>query len=137
MASDAEQAAYVQRLLDGQAVQLAAYKASTQAAIDNLRQSWSEGYEQKLADHRAWLKSLYGDADEPAPTDVVRGQVAGASAAGPAPAPGPGGPGREQPNQLAAELAEVERLKQLPMSAWAEERQRLIRASTSARGLFD
>jgi hypothetical protein len=132
MSSDAEQAAYVQRLLDGQAAQLAAFQASTQAAIDNLRQSWSEGYEQQLADHRAWLKSLYGDTSEGTTQDV--GQGHGASATGPAPAPGPG-PGQPSPYEI--ELQRAQTIRDMPMSEYAARRGELgVHPSTSMDRLF-
>jgi hypothetical protein len=89
--------------------------------------------ERHKAELAALLKGLSGVADEPAPTPDVRQGSQDASSPGEPATPGPIPAG---PNNHAAELAEVERLKQLPMSAWAEERQRLIRASTSARGLF-
>jgi hypothetical protein len=61
------------------------------------------------------------------------GQGQGASATGLAPAPGPG-PG--QPNH-AAELAEAERIRAMPMDQFMAERERLgIRSSTSMTRLF-
>jgi hypothetical protein len=91
------------------------------------------------ADHRAWLESLYDDGtSEGSHTDVARPGSQDASGSGGEPAtPGPVPAG--QPSPRAAFLAEAElaeRIRQTPMSAWAEERQRLIRASTSTRGLF-
>jgi hypothetical protein len=85
---------------------------------------------------RRYLASLAGN-DESPHTDVAsqgqgRQDVSGAEPATAPSAPGPG----QQPTPHAADLAEAQRIRQLPMSAWAEERQRLIRASASNHGMF-
>jgi len=131
----------------------ALYAVGTRAILDDLerqRREWNESYAidstsmdeinrahsermRKLEeDQRAWLtRFINGDADEGAHTDVAQQISQDASGSGGEPAtPGPGSAG--QPNRE-AELAEAERIRSMPMSAWAEERQRLIRAN---RGLF-
>ena len=127
----------------------ALYAVGSRALLDDLerqRREWNESYSldstsmdeinrthsermRELEDQqRAWLASfINGDADE-GTQDV--GPGLGASAPEPAPAP-ERGPGQPDPHE--AELAEAERIRALPMTAWAEERQRLIRAN---RGLF-
>jgi hypothetical protein len=137
---DAEQAAYVQRMLDHRAARLADATAAMQADLDRLRESWAcgaysvAGHEdrmQRMRDDTArYLKGLSCAADEPAPIDVAGGHR---DRSGPSPA---SRQGPRQPDPHAAALAEAARLKSLSLTAYAEERQRLIRASTSARGLF-
>jgi len=87
-------------------------------------------------DHKAWLAgylaSLYGDDDESPTQDVGQGQD-GASATGWSSPAGPSGPGPGRPNPHAAELEEAERIRDMPMSEYAAERQRLIRPN---QGMF-
>ncbi len=134
--------ALVQSMLDLADHKLDRATAEMSAELDLYRDDWStrtaemmraheDRVRQMRNDQAAWLKSFYGEADEPAPTPDV-GQGLGASATGPAPAPGPG-PG-QPPNPHAAELAEAERIRDMPMGEYAQERQRMIRATS--RGMF-
>lgn len=80
--------------------------------------------------HKAWLarhlKGLNGEADEPVPSHELAGAVDASVSLGHRP---------QQPtfDPRAAELAEAERIRAMPMSQWAEERQRLIRPN---QGMF-
>jgi hypothetical protein len=133
--------AYVQSMLDLADDRLNEASEAMEARLAALRDDsalrWAdelrahrERADQFEEDQRAWLARFIGDdADEGAHTDVAQGQ-GGASPAGP-PA-SPAGPDPGQPNH-AAELAEAERIKDMPMATYAQERQRLIRANT---GLF-
>jgi hypothetical protein len=131
VALDLEQARLDQYQADMQA-RLDAYASDAATRTADMLQAHRDRVRQFEDDQRAWFKSLYGEANEPAPTqDVGQGQT-DAPATGPAPAPGPG-PGRPI-NPNTAELIEAERIKGLSMEAFAAERQRLIRQPN--QGMF-
>jgi hypothetical protein len=134
--------ALVQSLLDLADHRLDAVAAEMASDIDRYRDDWStrtaemqRAHQARLAEVRAetdqYIKSLYGEADEPAPTPIVGQGYADAPATGPAPAPGPG-PG-QPPSPYEAEFLEGERIRALPMAEYAAERQRLIRPN---QGVF-
>jgi hypothetical protein len=133
--------AYVQSRLDDLDHRLEQSAAEMQAGLDLYRDDWStrtaemqRAHQARLdairAETDAYIKNMYGEANEPTPTPNVGQGHADAPATGPAPAPGPG-PG--QPNPYEAELAEAARIKGLDLAAYAQERQRMIRPS---EGLF-
>lgn len=107
--------AYVQSRLDHADHQLNEAAAEMEAQVNALRESWSSGYAEQLADHevrmrkldedhQAWLRSLYTDAgDEPAHADVAGGQ--GHAPAG-RNAPASPGPVPQQPNPAAGLTAD-------------------------------
>ena len=117
-----------------------------QAELDLYRDDWSSRYADQLRGHQArmdairaetdqYIKSLYGEADEPAPTPDVGQQEPSrqdASSRGPATPAGPR-PAGQPINPHAAELEEAERIRDMPMREWAAERQRLIRPN---QGMF-
>jgi hypothetical protein len=139
----AAERAYVAARVAQMDQQLVEQRAAMQAELDLYRddlaadaaarnRAHQERVQQIRDDQAAWLtRWLDGDPDEGRPTDVDQGQVE-ASAAGSSPASTPG-PGPGQPDPYAAELAEAERIRALPMSSWAQERQSMIRSSN---GLF-
>jgi hypothetical protein len=138
---DAERA-YVAARLDHLADRFDQARAEMQADLDRLRESWSGGVAQQLADHedrvrrmredhQAWLRSLYADYEGPQPTQDV-GQGHGASATGPAPAPGPG-PG--QPSPPDEEIAQA--IKTMSMAEYAQRRAEFgVRDATDMSRLF-
>lgn len=135
MSHDPERA-YVAAMLDHADAQLDRTRADMTARVDELRTTWSSGFEQQLADHQARMaeirKSIHGDT---APTpDLAAGDRADASAPTGYPN-GHSGPRQQptQPDPYAAELAESERIRAIPMLDWAEVRKTLIRTSD---GLF-
>jgi hypothetical protein len=137
--------AFVAMRLDQLAGQFDQARAEMQADLDTYRDDWSSRHAEQLrahnermreleAAHAAWLTNwLDGDPDEGRPTqDVGRGQVE-ASAAGSSPASTPGpGPGQLDPHAAELELART--LRDTPMSAWGEERQRYL--DRANQGLF-
>lgn len=151
MSSHDVERAYVQARLDHAEYQLNEASAAMRADLDRLAESWRQTHGQQLADHEtrmrqmrddqaAWLNSLYGDDDEPAPTqDVARGQVA-ASAAGFSPASPPGpGPGQlhPHPDPHAADMALARSISAMSMQEYAERRAELgVQSPTSMSRLF-
>ena len=133
VALDLEQARLDQYRADTQA-RLDAYASDAAARTAEMLQAHRDRVRQFEEDQRAWFKSLY-DGDEPAPTDVGQQEPSrqGASSRGPATPAGPR-PAGQPIDPHAAEMAEADRIRDLPMSAWAEERQRLIRSSN--QGMF-
>ena len=135
--------AYVQSRLDDLDHRLEQSAAEMQAGLDLYRDDWStrtaemqRAHQARLdairAETDAYIKNMYGEANEPTPTPNVGQGHADAPATGPAPAPGPG-PG--QPiNPYEADRIEAERIKGLSMEAFAAERQRLIRQPN--QGMF-
>jgi len=143
MSSHDVERAYVAAMLDSERDRLDEASAAMSAELDHLRESWSSGYAQQLADHdarmakmrddqAAWFRGLYDD--EPVPTDVAQGQ-AHAPAAGSSPA-SPPGPGSGQPNHHADELERARAIKAMSMQDYAAERARLGIQSGTARGMF-
>lgn len=143
---DAAERAYVQSMLDHADHQLDRARAEMTASLDLYRDDWSTRHAEMTRAHNermqrmcdgqaAWLNSFYDDGEVTPTQDVAQGQVVhpppGSS---PAPASPPAGPGSGQPpNPHAAELEEAERIRDMPMSEWAAERQRLIRPN---QGMF-
>jgi hypothetical protein len=141
---DAQLAAHVQRLLDGQAAQLAAFQATSAAEIARLRESWSSGAEyvaghearmqQIRDDHQARMARIVnGETEEPATTDVAQGQVGASTAGRNAPASSVPGPG--QPNHAAEEFT-ADDIKALDMQDFGALRQRMGMGNASGLGLF-
>lgn len=140
MPSHDPERAYVQSMLELADARLDQVRAEMAATLDLYRDDLSRGYAEQNQAHLArlaaiaaetdeYIKSLTGEADEPAPTqDVGHGQVVlGAPATGWSSPAGPGGPGPGQPpNPHAVELEEAERIRDMPMSEWAAERERLL-----------
>ena len=116
---------------------------SMETDLDRLRDSWATTYaeqrraaEQRIAEIRAetqqYLRAIStGEATEPAPADVRQIPQDAPSPGEPVP-PGAGSAGPPT-DPYAAELAEAERIRTMPMQDWAEVRKTLIRTSD---GLF-
>jgi hypothetical protein len=128
--------AYVQSMLDLADRQLDRARAEMAAELDLYRDDWTSRHAEQLQGHQARMDAmraetarfLNGEADEPAPTQDVGQQEPSrqdASSRGPATPAGPR-PAGQPINPHAAELEEAERIRNLPMSEWAAERQRLI-----------
>jgi hypothetical protein len=141
--------ALVQGLLDIADDRLADATAVMRADLDRLAESWRAGYAQQLADHearmrkldedhQAWLRSLYADDDsEPQPTqDVAAGGLGDAPASSSSGTDGHGP--RQQPDpRVAAELAEAERIRSMPMNEYAAMRAELgVQSPTDLNRLF-
>jgi hypothetical protein len=128
---DAERA-YVSAMLDILDDRHDAVIESMRTDLNRLRDTWASGYQEQRAAHETRLAEI---REASRSTDVAQGQVVGVSAVGSAlPAMAPMAPGPEQPNAdpRAAELAEAERIRLMPMDEFQRERERLIRP----RGLF-
>jgi hypothetical protein len=122
----------IDRARDAMMGELDLYRDDFTTRNAELLRAHNERVQQIACENRAWLTSYYDDTREESHTDVEQQVPREASAVGGVPAtPGPGP--AAQPDPLAAELAEVDRLRHLPMADYARERQRLIRAN---RGLF-
>jgi hypothetical protein len=136
--------AYVAHMLDYRDAQLDRARAEMDRRVSELRDEWSAGVAHQVAAAESatrqrqearieWLRSLTGD-------DVTK-DVAGAGGLGVGTSASTGtpvghNPQPEQPTQpdpWAAELAEAERIRSMPMGLWAEERQRLVRPN---QGMF-
>ena len=143
MSYDRVERALIQHALDVADAELARARAEMEARVTALKESWSSGFEQHLADSaarqqairegtREWIKGLYADdGDQGARTDV-RQIPQDASAPGEPVPPGAGSAGPPT-DPYAAELAEAERIRTMPMQDWAEVRKTLIRTGD---GLF-
>jgi hypothetical protein len=140
--------AYVAAMLEHHRDSFDRARAAMQADLDRLAESWRSGYAQQLADHearmqkaqadhQAWLRSLYADDDsEPQPTQDVAAGGHGDASASPAGPPDGHGP-RQQPDPRAAELAEAERIRSMPMAEYAQRRADLgIRSAATANHDF-
>jgi uncharacterized protein YukE len=147
MSGEAAERAYIGAILDARAGHLADITASTQAELDRLRESWAGGADlaaghqdrmaQMRAETRRQLRAMYDDeATEPAPSQNVAARGADASLPSPSTGSSDGHNPGQQPNPRDVELAEAQRIRQLPMASWAEERTRLIQPSASTRGMF-
>ena len=137
--------AYLAAVLDGQADRLDRARAAMQADLDRLRDDWSSSFaaekervaermQKAQADHRAWLESLYSDADDGA-QDVAEGQ--GDAPAG-RNAPATPGPVPQQPHHPhAAELERVRAIRDMPMAEYARLRADMgVRSATDISNLF-
>jgi hypothetical protein len=139
--------AFVQARLDHLTDRFDQAREAMAAEVDRLRESWSSGAAQQLADHEqrmrqmrddqaAWLRSLYNDGpDDGADMSVGQVQGVGASAGPLAPAssadPGPGQPARD-----AAELA-ADDIKTMSMQEYAARRAELgVRSGTDMSHLL-
>ncbi len=138
--SEAAERAYVTVWCDHADAQLAAHQARQAAEVDELRTTWNSGFEQQLADSRTTTAAMRADTARYVASisgaDDATADVAGTDSD--VPAVQPSGTGRRspqptQPDPWAAELAEAERIRTMPMDLWAEERQRLVR---SDQGMF-
>jgi len=100
-------------------------------ATDEMVKAHNARMRQLEEDHKAWLaRFINGETDEPAPTH----ELAGADRASvPGGTPNGHRPQQPDPDPYAAELAEAERIRTMPMQDWAEVRKTLIRTSD---GLF-
>ena len=142
-AAERAQRAYIAAVLDGQADQLDRATESMRSELDHLLTSWSSTAAQQVAAHEArirqmqednlaWLRNRAADdGDEGARTDVRQVPQDASSLGAPVP-PGAGSAGPPT-DPWAAELAEAERIRTMPMQDWAEVRRTLIRTSD---GLF-
>ena len=143
MSYDRVERALVQHALDVADAELAQARAEMAARVTALKESWSSGFEQQLADSEArqqairdqtqqYLQSIYADDDG---THALAAGGHGADVSGLTAAPD-GHDHRQQPDPdpYAAELAEAERIRTMPMQDWAEVRRTLIRTSDSLFG---
>jgi hypothetical protein len=140
--------AYVQSMLELADRKLDQARAEALAELDLYRDDFTSrnaemqrAHRERLAAIRAetdqYIKSLYGEADEPAPTQDVGQQEPSRQDASPSRGPAtPAGPRPAgQPiDPHTAELEEAARIKGLSMQAFADERQRLIRRPN--QGMF-
>lgn len=134
--------AYVQSMLELADARLDQVRAEMAAKIDLYRDDLSRGYAEQNQAHLArlaaiaaetgeYIKSLTGEADEPAPTDVDQAR-AGVSAPGSTAPAAPGGSGPGRPiNPYEADRIEADRIKGMDLATYAQERERLIRPSES------
>lgn len=113
--------------------------------VDRLRDSWAAGYAEQRQAHEERLAAIRaetqrhlqaianGEADQPAPPqDVAAGGLGDASAASPSTGHGR----RQQPDPYAAEMAEAERIRAMPLNEYAKLRSELgIRSATDLNRL--
>ncbi len=137
--NSAGERAYVAAVCDNATAALDRARERAQAELDALLEEWSSNAahqaaaaeaatRQRQEAHIEWLRSLTGDD---ASTDVRQIPRDASEPGVPAP-PGAGSAGPPT-DPYAAELAEAERIRTMPMDLWAEERQRLVR---SDQGMF-
>lgn len=127
-------------MLDYRDAQLDRAKAEMDRRVSELRDEWSAGVAHQVAtsearvrqlqeDQVTWLRSLAGDDDAANEPPAGSRTDTSASTANPA----GHSDSRQEPDPRAAELAEAERIRTMPMQDWAEVRKTLIRTSD---GLF-
>ena len=127
-------------MLDYRDAQLDRAKAEMDCRVSELRDEWSACVAHQVAtsearvrqlqeDQVTWLRSLAGDDDAANEPPAGSRTDTSASTANPA----GHSDSRQEPDPRAAELAEAERIRTMPMQDWAEVRKTLIRTSD---GLF-
>ena len=140
MSHDPERA-YVAAMLDHADAQLDRARADMTARVDELRTTWSSGFETQLADHQARMAEIRTDTQrylqsiasgEAAPPQDV---AAGALGDAPAASPDHGHGSRQQPDpQDEHELART--IAQMPLAEYARRRAELgVRSATDLNRL--
>ncbi len=145
--SSAAEEAYVRSMVEHLDARFESARAEMDRRVTELRDEWSAGVAHQVAaseerirriqeENISWLKSRAGADDASVDVAAAGREVDdGPSVREDAASVGHTGPQQRstRPDPWAAELAEAERIRNMPMDLWAEERQRLVR---SGQGMF-